>query len=123
MTWLLHILGLDSASGTSYLAWSGVGGDVTIIAGIVAALRRAARHHRERIAQAAQHHREKLELDAGHHKAHLDLLRRHHQVVMDRADAHHQELKAASAAPTSPAAERLVPASVRKPAARRTTSG
>ncbi len=26
--WLLHILGMDNASGTIYLAWSGWGGDV-----------------------------------------------------------------------------------------------
>lgn len=26
--WLAHVLGLDNASGTAYLAWSGAGGDL-----------------------------------------------------------------------------------------------
>jgi hypothetical protein len=39
---ILHLLGLDSASGTAYLAWSGVIsdlGEITLIAGIIAFLR------------------------------------------------------------------------------------
>lgn len=41
-TWLLHFLGLDSASGPAYLAWSGIIsdlGEVTLAAGLVAFLR------------------------------------------------------------------------------------
>lgn len=40
MHWLAHVLGLDSASGTAYLAWSGFGGDLAefAIAGAVLAI-------------------------------------------------------------------------------------
>jgi hypothetical protein len=42
--WLLHFLGLDSASGPAYLAWSGFGGDLSELA-IVAALLTVVRRH------------------------------------------------------------------------------
>ena len=45
--WLLHILGLDSASGTAYLAWSGVGSDISevaILGALVSIYRRHACH-------------------------------------------------------------------------------
>jgi hypothetical protein len=41
--WLLHVLGLDNASGVPYLAWSGFGGDVgelAIVAALIATIRR-----------------------------------------------------------------------------------
>jgi len=78
MNILLHILGLDSVSGRWYAAWSGVGGDVTIVGAVIGWLRRSARQHAEKLAQDARHHREMLEQADGHHKAHMDLLRRQH---------------------------------------------
>lgn len=41
--WLIHVLGLDDASGHWYLFWSGVGADISelaILGGIVAAYRK-----------------------------------------------------------------------------------
>ncbi len=41
--WLAHFLGTDSASGTSYLAWSGFGGDlaeIAIVGGLLTVVRR-----------------------------------------------------------------------------------
>jgi len=32
VNWLLHVLGLDSGSGTAYLWWSGAGSDISEIA-------------------------------------------------------------------------------------------
>ena len=29
MNWLLHVLGVDNASGRAYLAWSGAGSDIS----------------------------------------------------------------------------------------------
>lgn len=43
MHWLLHFLGLDSASGPAYLAWSGAGGDLgelAIAGALIAVIRR-----------------------------------------------------------------------------------
>jgi hypothetical protein len=34
--WLLHFLGLDSASGPAYLAWSGIVGDASLFAATAA---------------------------------------------------------------------------------------
>lgn len=47
MGWLLHFLGLDSASGPAYLAWSGALsdlGELTLIGGLAAVYRRHACH-------------------------------------------------------------------------------
>lgn len=44
MSWLLHVLGLDSPSGPAYLAWSGAGGDLGELA-IVGALLAIVRKH------------------------------------------------------------------------------
>ena len=47
--WLLHFFGLDSASGTAYLAWSGVLsdlGEVTIVGGMLAIYRKHNCHRR-----------------------------------------------------------------------------
>lgn len=38
--WLMHVLGLDNASGAPYLAWSGVGGDLGYLAIIGTLIRR-----------------------------------------------------------------------------------
>ncbi len=46
---LFHFLGLDNASGTAYLAWSGFGGDVgevTVAAGLLAVYRKHNCHAR-----------------------------------------------------------------------------
>ena len=43
MHWLQHFLGLDNASGTAYLAWSGFGGDLAelaIVGGLLTIVRR-----------------------------------------------------------------------------------
>lgn len=62
--WLLHFLGLDSASGTAYLAWSGAVSDIgelVLIGGLYAFVRRhncETRHcwRMGRHATAAGHH-------------------------------------------------------------------
>ncbi|MGN6607954.1 MAG: hypothetical protein ACTHMS_13205 [Jatrophihabitans sp.] len=38
--WLVHLLGLDSANGRTYLFWSGFGGDLPMFAGVTVAWRR-----------------------------------------------------------------------------------
>lgn len=48
-SWLLHFLGLDSASGTAYLAWSGVLsdlGEVALIGAVLGAYRKHNCHQR-----------------------------------------------------------------------------
>jgi hypothetical protein len=55
MHWLPHVFGLDNASGSWYLFWSGIGSDLTYVMVFVAAWRhlnchepgcwRIARHH------------------------------------------------------------------------------
>ena len=40
MSWLAHILGLDSASGPVYLFWSGFAGDIGMLGAAWAILRR-----------------------------------------------------------------------------------
>jgi hypothetical protein len=49
-TWLLHFLGLDSATGTAYLSWSGFGGDLTEAA-VVGALIGLLRKHNCEVAR------------------------------------------------------------------------
>jgi len=44
MTWLVHVLGLDNASGMPYLAWSGVGGDLGYLAVVGALVAHYKRH-------------------------------------------------------------------------------
>lgn len=44
MTWLWHVLGLDNASGMAYLAWSGVGSDISELALIGGAFALYKRH-------------------------------------------------------------------------------
>lgn len=64
MHWLLHVLGLDSASGPAYLTWSGFGGDVGDLAIAGALIAMVRRHNCEvrrcwrlgRHATAAGHH-------------------------------------------------------------------
>jgi hypothetical protein len=46
MHWLAHLLGLDSASGSPYLFWSGFFGDVSIIAAAWTLVRRHNCHAR-----------------------------------------------------------------------------
>jgi len=83
MAWLWHLLGLDNVSGTPYAFWSGFAGDVTVISAIVVWLRRAARHHRERLAQAARHHREQLQQQSDHHAEMKVMHERHHRRQLD----------------------------------------
>lgn len=94
---LLHIFGLDNASGVAYLTWSGVLGDASILGGFVAWMRRSRRQHVERMAQSASQHQSLMQLHREHHEAHLSLLRKHHSQALD------------AAAPAAPAAERITP--------------
>jgi hypothetical protein len=43
---ILHLLGLDSATGPAYLAWSGFGGDLALIGGAAGLLHRYNCHTR-----------------------------------------------------------------------------
>ena len=45
MHWLLHYAGLDSANGTPYLFWSGIGGDAAIVGSFIASPVLYWRHH------------------------------------------------------------------------------
>lgn len=40
MYWVMHLTGLDSASGPAYLFWSGIGGNLGIIAVLYGVLRK-----------------------------------------------------------------------------------
>ena len=42
---LVRALGLDSANGTAYLFWSGFGGDLTLVSGMIALVGSFYRHH------------------------------------------------------------------------------
>ena len=47
MSWLPHVLGLDDASGSWYLFWSGCGSDITELAIIGGLINLARRHNCE----------------------------------------------------------------------------
>ena len=49
MAWLMHVLGMDSGSGTAYLFWSGFGsdlGELTIVGALLAVYRKHSCHTR-----------------------------------------------------------------------------
>lgn len=105
--WLIHVLGLDSASSVPYLAWSGVVG-TSVLGGVAAGIRwLVVRHHREQLALAVKHHKEQLAQRAEHHRELKAQADRHHQQRLDQADTHHEALKAHISAqtPTTPVAE------------------
>ena len=94
MHWLLHYLGLDSPSGWTYLAWSGVVGS-GLLGGLGAHFhRKLSRHHKAVTEQAERHHLERLAQATAHHNALLKLHGRHHDQRMNQAQAHHDALKA-----------------------------
>lgn len=70
LLWLLHFLGLDSASGPAYLAWSGAGGDLGELA-VVGALLTVVRKHNCEVRRCWRLGRHKTA--AGH-----QVCRRHH---------------------------------------------
>lgn len=91
MLWLLHSLGIDDTAGPWYAFWSGFGSDVgelAIIGGLLAVVRKMVLHHAERLAQAAKHHRE-----------HLALKREQHMAMTALAKSHHSDLMAAQSKP------------------------
>lgn len=73
MGWLLHILGLDDATGHWYLFWSGIGSDISEIAllGGLAAFWRQHKCHTRRCWRFARHPHERdgvtYRLCAKHH--------------------------------------------------------
>lgn len=46
MGWLLHVFGIDDVSGRWYAWWSGVGGDLTILAAPLVLFRKHNCHYR-----------------------------------------------------------------------------
>lgn len=66
--WLVHILGMDNASGPVYLAWSGWVGDLGLIAGAAAVYWRH-QCHRAWCIRIGKHNAEGTLYCARHHPA------------------------------------------------------
>jgi hypothetical protein len=102
MTWLAHVLGLDSGSGYWYMWWSGVGsdlGELAIVGTLIAQYRRHACHidHPRRCWRPGRH-----PVPGTPFKT----CKRHHPHVPDRVSAEHVAAAAQQALPQPPLGRR-----------------